>query len=78
MVLLRFICCMFIFLCGVGSGVCIMLLFQIKRREEESLISIDDLKDGKIKSKSFEEKYNDLIVEEKESFSYDCLNDKEV
>lgn len=65
MVILKLICCMFIFLCGVGSGVCIMCLLQIKRREEEE-------------KKSFEEKYNDLIVEEKESFSYDCLNDKEV
>ena len=66
MVLLRFICCMFIFLCGACSGVCIMCLLQISKEIEEN-------------KKSFEEKYNDLIVkakeEEKTFFTYDSLND---
>lgn len=64
MFLLKFLCCIFIFFCGVGTGVCIMCLLQINRENEE-------------RYKSFEEKYNDLIVEEKEKtpFTYDCLND---
>lgn len=57
MVILKFICCMFIFFCGCGTGICIMCLVQI--------------------NKPFEEKYNDIIREEYESFKYDCLNDED-
>lgn len=75
MFLLKFIACMFIFFCGVGTGVCIMCLVQINRENKEIYIP-------------FEEKYGKLIAEEKEKekekeklkeiFTYDCLNDPEI
>jgi hypothetical protein len=54
------------FIIGLVAGASIMCIVQINRECEE-------------RSKSFEEKYNDLIVEEKEKapFTYDCLNDEE-
>ena len=53
------------FTLGLVAGVIIMCIVQINRDIEEN-------------NKSFEEKYNDLIIEElKETFTYDCLNDEE-
>ena len=53
------------FILGLGAGVALMAAIQlgIKIEKEEQ------------ERKSFEEKYNQLIVEEIESFTYDCLND---